>query len=103
MSRIRRVMLEIDEATGNVSCTFTTCCVSWAEMLEAVVLMRAKLEEQISTSNRCPYSPTNVPTVGVEEISVLVCSRECSGPPVHEDACPVLVAANPPVVGVEEL
>lgn len=49
--------MEIDEATGGVSCTFTTCCVSWQEMLEAVVQMRAKLDEQIRTSERCPFAP----------------------------------------------
>jgi hypothetical protein len=50
--------MEIDETTSNVSCTFVTCCVSWEEMLEAVVQMRDKLSEQLQMSAKCPFSPT---------------------------------------------
>lgn len=57
MSRIRKVVMEIDEASDSVSCTFVTCCVSWEEMLEAVVQMRDKLNEQIQSSGKCPFSP----------------------------------------------
>ena len=58
MSRIRRVEMQIDESTGNVSCTFITCCVSWEEMKEAVAMMRDKLQEQLDQGQRCPYAPT---------------------------------------------
>ncbi len=57
MSRIRKVELSIDETTGNVSCTFVSCCVSHAEMLEAVTLFRDKLTEQIGDADKCPMSP----------------------------------------------
>jgi hypothetical protein len=53
--RIRKIVMEIDENTNGVSCTFVSCCVSWAEMREAVVLMRDKLNEQIATEKRCPF------------------------------------------------
>lgn len=55
MSRIRKVVMEIDETTSTVSCTFVTCCVSWPEMREAIGMMRDKLNEQIADEKKCPF------------------------------------------------
>jgi hypothetical protein len=60
--------MSIDESTGNVSCTFVTCCVSWEEMREAVVQFRDKLNEQIERKERCPFAPSQqVPTASESE------------------------------------
>ena len=63
MSRIRRVVMEIDESTGNVACTFVSCCVSFEEMLEAVTAFRDKLDEQIRKRAACPMHPATAEEV----------------------------------------
>jgi hypothetical protein len=67
MSRIRKIIMEIDETTANVSCTFVTCCVSWAEMREAIGMMRDKLSEQIADEKKCPFYKEGVASRALEE------------------------------------